>query len=180
METWLRPNRRALALGMIAPGGLAALGAAAALGAFAPAGWALLVLGGIALLGGLATIGSLAWQMRVPRIGYRGGEVLFQLRAGRPIAVPVEVVEGFLLGQGPALLPGGRDRDAQAATVVARLSQRASEWLHVDVKPSLGHWCDGYVTIRGTWCEPLDEAVVNGLNRRLAAAHRAGRAEQSA
>jgi hypothetical protein len=35
------------------------------------------------------------------------------------------------------------------------------------VKPSLGTWCGGYVTIRGTWCEPLQPDLIRRLNRRL-------------
>jgi hypothetical protein len=101
--------------------------------------------------------------------------VLFFLQARGPVSVPLAVVEGFLLGQGPAQLPGERRSADQVANVVVRLAEKAEQWRHVDVKRSLGHWCDGYITIRGTWCEPLDESVVNGLNRRLAAAHRAAR-----
>jgi hypothetical protein len=35
------------------------------------------------------------------------------------------------------------------------------------VKPAFGNWSEGYVTVRGTWCEPLDSEVVRRLNRRL-------------
>jgi hypothetical protein len=35
------------------------------------------------------------------------------------------------------------------------------------VKPALGAWCDSYVTIRGTWCEPLNGELIRRLNRRL-------------
>ena len=43
----------------------------------------------------------------------------------------------------------------------------AHEWRRSETKPSLGHWCDGYITIRGTWCEPLSIELVNRLNTRL-------------
>ena len=33
---------------------------------------------------------------------------------------------------------------------------------------SLGKWCDGYITIFGVWCEPLDGDFVNRMNHRLA------------
>jgi hypothetical protein len=94
------------------------------------------------------------------------------LRAASPIAVPIDVVEGFLLGQAPAAPARDDDDAAQTATVVARLSQRSETWAHQAVNPALGNWCDGYVTIRGTWCEPLDERVVRRLNQRLADATR--------
>jgi hypothetical protein len=83
------------------------------------------------------------------------------------VAVPREVVEAFFLGQGPSYLPGTPGQRLESVNLVARLSQKAPEWMHVSVKPALGHWCDGYVTIRGTWCEPLTGDVIRRLNARL-------------
>jgi hypothetical protein len=80
--------------------------------------------------------------------------------------VPAHIVESFFVGQGPATLPGGT-QNHRTANLIARLSQRETDWARRDVKPALGKWCDGYVTINGTWCEPLDDAVVRRLNRRL-------------
>jgi hypothetical protein len=91
------------------------------------------------------------------------------LRIGRPVRVPVDVVECFLLGQGPSLLPGANPA-AETANVIARLSEKSPEWSHVEVNRLLGSWCGGYVTIRGTFCEPLNVDVVNRLNAALAAA----------
>jgi hypothetical protein len=92
--------------------------------------------------------------------------VLFYLRASQPIAVPVGIIEAFFLGQGPASLPAGLRRQ-ESVNLVARISQRATDWARQQVKPSLGNWCDGYVTIHGTWCEPLGTELVRRLNRRL-------------
>jgi hypothetical protein len=83
------------------------------------------------------------------------------------LAVPARFVEAFFLGQGPAKLPGPRLAHQESVNLVARLSQQQAEWAHQPVKPALGHWCDGYVTIRGTWCEPLGPEVIRRLNRRL-------------
>ncbi|MCI0335247.1 MAG: hypothetical protein L0228_18715, partial [Planctomycetes bacterium] len=77
------------------------------------------------------------------------------------------VVESFFVGQGPATLPGGIASRQQTANLVARLSQRDTEWARQQVKPALGNWCNGYVTIRGTWCEPLSPELIRWLNRRL-------------
>lgn len=121
---------------------------------------------GLIGVGGLLALGLLG-QFRRPRIAYRDGDVLFHLRAGAPIAVPSEIVEAFFIGQGPAYLPRTHGPDAEAVNLVARLSQKAPEWMHVAVKPALGHWCEGYVTIRGTWCEPLTGEVIRRLNARL-------------
>jgi hypothetical protein len=106
-------------------------------------------------------------QLRRPRIAFSNGQVLFYLRSGSPIAVPASVVEAFFLGQGPALLLGGSQNKHQSVNLVARLSQREAQWARREVKPALGRWCDGYVTVRGTWCEPLNGDVVRRLNRRL-------------
>jgi hypothetical protein len=166
-ETWLKPNRRALWLACVPPAVLGAIGL-----------W-MVTAGreadryvwrgiGIALVA-LATIliGMLVRQLCRPRIAYRDGQVLFYLRSGPPFAVPAQFVEAFFLGQGPARLPGSVGNRTETVNLVARLSQRETEWAHQAVKPALGQWCDGYVTIRGTWCEPLRSEVIRRLNRRL-------------
>jgi hypothetical protein len=165
-ETWLRPNRRALWFGTVPPALLFLMGAWLGFGAEQPvAHWRLWFGGAMMLIGGTLAAG-LAGQMRRPRIAYRDGQVLFFLRSSAPIAVPVEHVEAFFLGQGPLVLPGAAQEGA-TVNLVARISQRAPDWSHQEVKPALGRWCDGYVTIRGTWCEPLNSELVRRLNHRL-------------
>jgi hypothetical protein len=118
----------------------------------------------LAVGGSLATL--LLWQFIRPRIAYRDEKVLFYLRAAHPIGVPVEFVEAFFLGQGPTKLPGAVGSE-QTVNLVARLSQRQTEWAELPVSPVLGNWSEGYITIRGTWCEPLNNEVIRRLNRRL-------------
>ena len=163
-ETWLKPNRLAILIGCIPSLILGAIGA-----------WLLLLfdsanhwswLGIIMILASLGFVALMLSQLRWPRIAYNDGSVQFYLRSGPPIAVPVEIVEAFFAGQGPAHLPG-LARQPQTVNLVARLSQRHTEWARQDVKPALGNWCDGYVTIRGSWCEPLDGELIRKLNRRL-------------
>jgi hypothetical protein len=169
MEIWLRTNARALLFGMAPPAIVALIGLTLALGlpGRVPPAWLRGV--GIALLAiGAATILALAWQLRKPRLAYRDGELFLWLRSGAPIHMPIELVEGFLLGQAPSLLPGQRNRNSETAALVIRVADRAVEWRAQDVKPQLGKWCEGYITIRGTWCEPLNVALVNRLNQRLA------------
>jgi hypothetical protein len=124
-------------------------------------------LGIVITLAGLGVVAALLRQFVRPRISYRDGQVLFHLQPGKPLAVPVTIVESFFVGQGPATLPAGIGNRPQSFNLIARLSQRETEWAWRDVKPALGKWCDGYVTISGTWCEPLDDAVLRRLNRRL-------------
>jgi len=114
----------------------------------------------------LAMIGTMLSQLRHPRIAFHDGTVLFYVRIGPPIAVPVEIVESFFFGQGPAHLPAVSTQP-QTVNLIARLSQRHTEWASQRVRPSLRSWCDGYVTIRGTWCEPLNSELIRRINRRL-------------
>jgi hypothetical protein len=124
-------------------------------------------VGGVLAALGIGMIVVLLRQLRRPRIAFRDGEVLFYLQLGPPIAVPVNIVEAFFLGQGPAIFSGGTPSKHETVNLVARLSPREVEWARRDVKPALGNWCDGYVTVRGTWCEPLDSNVIQRLNLRL-------------
>jgi hypothetical protein len=163
-EVWLRSNRRILALGLIP--GLAISGTAIALCALAASG-ILQWFAGLMLFVGLALIAIVVRQLVRPRVAYANGKVLFYLLAGRPIAVPVGIVEAFFLGQGPAYIPGTVEDSQETVNLVARISQKAEDWQRQEVKPALGRWCEGYVSIRGTWCEPLTNDVIRRLNRRL-------------
>jgi hypothetical protein len=173
IETWLRPNRRLLLVACIAPALLVLLGLAVALGVLVEAPLpARLVATALALFGGVLLV-VLAWFFRQPRLAYDERNLLVNLRAGRPIAVPIELVECFFLGTGLRQLPGRPGREVQMSQLRIRLAERATEWAQLDVKPALGAWCGGYITIHGAWCEPLDNELVNWLNARLAVAHQA-------
>ena len=139
-------------------------------------GWWLLVsdwlplstmLGGLCLGVAFVALLGLVRQIIRPRVGYRDGHVLFYLLAGRPVAVPLRVVEAFFQGEGPAHLPGETHHQAKSVNLIARLSQREPDWQQRDVKRALGNWSEGYVTIRGAWCEPITDEVIRRLNRRL-------------
>jgi fumarate reductase subunit D len=173
LEIWLRPNRRILLVATVAPALLVLLGLVVALGVFGAAPTAARVFAAtLALLGGVLLV-LLAWFFRQPRLAYDGRHLLVNLRSARPIEVPIEYVECFFLGSGLRRLPGRADREVQMSLLRIRLAERATEWAHRDVKPALGAWCGGYITIYGSWCEPLDIDLVNRLNARLAAAHEA-------
>ena len=163
-DVWLTSNRRVLFMAMLPIGLLAGLSLATLAQDTGPV---FRLLATVLFVLSLVLLVGLVRQLYRPRIAYRDGQVLFFLRAGSPIAVPVNVVEAFFLGQGPAYLPVPSSSKSEAVNLVARLSQRAPEWSHQDVKPALGQWCDGYVTIRGTWCEPLTGEVIRRLNHRL-------------
>jgi hypothetical protein len=165
-EIWLRPNRRAIVFGCVAPLVAAAIGVWLTFGLGESASKIWHWLGLFLIVTSLAMISGMLSQLRHPRIAFHDGMVLFNVRVGPPIAVPVEIVESFFFGQGPAHLPAVT-KQPQTVNLIARLSQRHTEWASQKVRPSLGSWCDGYVTIRGTWCEPLNSELIRRINRRL-------------
>jgi hypothetical protein len=170
MTVWLRSNTRAMLLGMIPPG----LAAVAGIILSATGDHQVTRIGGALLAAcGTALVMLLVWQVRLPRVACDDGQLLVYLQGASPIRVPLEIVECFLLGQAPAMLPGRKHELAETASVVIRLSETAEEWKQRDVKPALGKWCDGYITIRGTWCEPLSIDLVYRLNAQLAEARQA-------
>lgn len=175
-EVWLRPNRRPAMVVMNASVAVVAVSLAAMIMA---------VLGGreggrvttvAVLAASVAGIACLVaffayYSSRRPRI-YREGSQLFFRIGPRPISAPLGVVEAFFLGQGPAHLPGGMGERLETINLVARLAERATDWHHRETDRRLGEWCGGYITVRGTCCEPLTVEVVHRLNRSLTAAKR--------
>ena len=164
-EVWLRPNRRAFLPGIIFFVGLSLSNIYGA--------WQLWQLqvdwapyfGVFGIMFGIATVGGLIWMTRRPLLVYGTGKLRVYIRADKPIGVPIEVVEGFLLGKQEAKL--GR-RQVEIATLVIRLAERATEYAKFEMHPDVGRWCGGYINIFGTWCEPLSVDLVNKLNARLA------------
>ena len=111
-----------------------------------------------------------------PRLQFNGDHLRVHFAAGQSYRIPIDVVECFFLGQGPTGSLPAAIRGAESSTVVVRLSERAEDWHRRPVSPEWGHWCDGYITVRGTWCEPISIGRVNELNHRLAAVKRQRRA----
>lgn len=168
MEMWLKPNRRALLAGAVIPGMVLAWGVAMAVRPW-PSGWpwTARMAGGALILTGAGVLTGLGMHGVRPRIGHRRGQVYFLLRSRHAIAVPIDIVEGFFLATVPTGLPAGIARDPNSIAVVARLAEKAETWAQRDVHPWLARWQDGYITIRGTWCEPLNQDVIRRLNQRL-------------
>ncbi|MDX1945425.1 MAG: hypothetical protein SFU86_08450 [Pirellulaceae bacterium] len=169
-EVWLRTNRRALALGLVVPAVLCALGLAAAAYGIAreQSAWAIGFYGILGAGSGFLVAMFIYW-MRLPRLAYARGELLVYLDSAQPVRVPIDVVECFFLGQGDSNLPKLAGREPETQNVIVRLAEAATEWKHRDVKPAFGHWCEGYITIRGAWCEPITPDLMRHLNARLGA-----------
>ncbi len=173
-DVWLKNNTRAAWLGAAPPCFGAVVGGLLLGGAIEPLSdvWLRAMGGALAFLS-LAFLCLIIWQAQQPRLAADTGHLLVDLRVGQPIRVPLDVVEGFLLGQGPSFLPGKRFANTEAATLIVRLSERAPEWAMIETDRRLGSWCGHYITIHGAWCEALSVDLVNRLNSRLAEAKQA-------
>jgi len=178
-EVWLRPNRRILGVGIF----VLALALVGAVGLIATSNHVAVTAAGytIGALIVLLVFFAIRTIMR-PRLAYDDGCLLVYLGSAQPHRVPIELVECFFLGQGPSLLPApklaGQSESPESATIVVRLAESVVDWKHVEVKPTLGQWCDGYITIRGTWCEPINPDRMKKLNHRLVERHRQLRKSQ--
>jgi hypothetical protein len=168
-QVWVHANRRPLVWGM-APPLLLTIAGMILLFVGSDRLWPR-VLGGALVAAGAVLMLGLAWMCFRPRLALRNEHLLVYLRLGPPLRVPIQIVEGFLLGRAAAFLPSQSRSRAETSALVVRLAESAPQWSHVEVHPALGRWCDGYITIRGTWCEPLSVDFVNHLNARLAEAH---------
>jgi hypothetical protein len=126
------------------------------------------------LLVGASTLllALLVWYTRTPRLAFDGEHLLVYLRSTGPIYVPIDLVGYFFLGSGLKALPGPGGREVQMSHLAVRLAEHAPDWAQVDVKPALGKWCGGTITIYGDWCQPLTVDLVKRLNALLAEAQR--------
>jgi len=172
-QCWLKNNKRAILFGLIPPTLFLLVGLMSVI--MMPAsgtlfltlhwlGWGLTALSALVLV-------TLLMVMRLPRLAYQDGFLLVYLRNTEPIPVPIEVVECFFLGQAPRKA-AARDDQSETSTIVIRLAESAEEWKQRDVKTALGQWCDGYITIRGTWCEQINKDLLKRLNALLLDARR--------
>jgi hypothetical protein len=113
-------------------------------------------------------------------LAYDNGQLLI-IRGNEGLSrIPIELVEGFLLGQGPSYLPGKWAAKFEVATLVIRLAERAKEWEYMPMTPRYGSWCHHYITFRGTYCERLSVDLVNRLNARLYEAQQGVHANEKA
>ena len=102
----------------------------------------------------------------------------FTCNGSPPCAWPIDIVEVLFMGQGP-VLPGSKNEEkTETKNAVIRIAEKATEWHARPVRRELGSWCDGYIIIRGTWCEPLSVELLNALNSRLVDIHRQQRSAE--
>ena len=171
-EVWLRQNVRAVQFVGVCLALLAAQTGVMATGLLFPvSGWfrVVFVVFAIVWIVLLLAVALVGWR---PRLAYSHGKLLINVRLGEPYAVPIEYVEGFLLGQSPAQVRGDVQQRTEARSLSIKLADRATEWQQKETLSAWGKWCGGYITICGTWCEPLSLQVVERLNRQLSEAQK--------
>ncbi len=159
-------------MGMILPAVLVGIGLILALTPTVDAGSAVRGAGFVCVSLGVLLLGLIAIQLRIPRLAYSNGELLVYLRAGAPIRLPIQYLECIMLSSGSGPLPKPASSSVAVRNLSIRVAEKAINYHHRQVKPTLGRWEDGYITIHGTWCEPLTLDVARRLNDRLAEVQR--------
>jgi hypothetical protein len=170
-KPWLRSNRRAIAAGFVVPAVLVVI---AVVLAILPWNWWRFTAV-VPLIVAVVITWSLWRMMQQPRLAYDNGFLLVYVSGTfAPERVPIEIVECFFLGQAPSLLPQPTEssKPAQSQAIIVRLAESAREWHQRPVRRELGQWCDGYITVRGTWSEPIHPDLVQRLNAQLVEARR--------
>jgi hypothetical protein len=178
-EVWLRPNQRALTVMMALPAALLAAAVVALVSSVAMgmSMWISISLGvGVLLL--LWLLVPLVHSSRLPRLAYENGELLVYMPPYMPARVPIQAVEVFFMGQGDGALPKLAGRETETQNIVVRLAESAEEWKHRRVAPPYGMWCESYITIRGSWCEPITPELMQRINNRMIEVQRERRAAE--
>lgn len=172
-EVWLKGNPRPMMIALITAAIFEGFGyAAVALAISYNWGTMAIAAGGIvAALATLLMIGAVI-MLTIPRLARDGNELLVYLGSLTPERVPLSSVECFFLGQGPSMLPDLGGRESETTNVIVRLAESALDLKHRDVDAKYAHWCEGYITLRGAWCETITKDGMAALNRKLIEAQR--------
>ena len=160
-------------MGMVLPLAMALVGLGAVVGFWPPSGLvgSFIVAAGAltAVLGGLS-VALLGVALRQPRIAFDGAALWFHIDGRAPVRVPLEAVEAFLGGRSESLASHARIQKTYA--VVVRFADRFPEFHAHPIRHAMGTWQDGYLSIRGLWCEPISAELIKSLNRKLNEAKR--------
>jgi hypothetical protein len=166
-EIWLKGNSRYAWTGMLLPGALTVVFAILAGAVWNSVPW-LAILAMIAFSLMLVICIAIFLNAKMPRIVLKDDSVLFYLPGPRPIVVPLDYVECFLMASGVTTLPGNEKKEVQTQNIVIRLAERVEEeWGHREIPIEIGKWCQGQITIRGLYSEPIDVNMVQRLNVKL-------------
>ena len=177
----LRSNRRVASLGLCLSIVGVVLGVMAASGPYFP-----LRFWGGALSTVCAILGLSAIILLIrPRLAIDGENLWVFVRLLLPaVRVPLDNVEVFFMGQGAVVgdEPGHPKeyKGAVAANVIVRIAEADASWHARSVNPWLGLWSEGYITVRGLWCEDINQDLLKNMNHDLISAKRKLRQEKNA
>lgn len=171
-ECWLKPNRRPTCVALILGAGVVLFSGTGLILAWRYGPVAGLLLASFCLTAGGAWCVSCWLALRRQRVTYLDGNLFVHDGSQTPVSVPIDVVEAFFLGSGPAINDKSDDNGPRTANVVIRISEAAKQWHEGELTPTVGKWSEGYIVLRGTWCEPIGHERLNKINRRLAEVHR--------
>lgn len=167
-EIWLQANRRAglgSSIGFLFHAVVMSVLAYGSIRSAYPA-W---LWGGAIILAAIFFVFSISngYYLTRPRLTFGNKQLRIDVGLQGLVSVPIELVEAFLLGKGPAFLNGCDDKRTETSTLIVRIAERAPEFEKVATNVRIAAWCGYYVTLRGTWTEPLSVELVNRLNQRL-------------
>ena len=166
-EIWLQSNRRVYLPALVLTATMTltnTIGALVVDGSLAPAAKSVWVIAAVGFA--IAFLGVLRFATR-PRLAFDGRQLRVNIGKVNPAVIPIELVEGFFLGKGPAYLKGKDDYKTETSTLIVRVAERAPEWEKLPTDVRVAAWCGHHITLRGTWTEPLNVDVANRLNQRL-------------
>lgn len=83
------------------------------------------------------------------------------------VRLPISIVEVFFGGHEELPMANHGGSVPETANIIMRVAESAKEWQRVDIPRWIGRWCDGYLTIRGLWCEPVTRPLLESLNDQL-------------
>jgi hypothetical protein len=162
-EIWLQSNRRVFLPPLITAAAAAVL---FLILAYADVADGRKWWGGIACAFAWAAV--FVWgASRRARLAFDGRHLRINTGLPEPATIPIELIEGFFLGKGPAYLKGKDDYKTETSTLIVRVAERAPEWEKLPTDVRVAAWCGHHITLRGTWTEPLSVDVAHRLNQRL-------------
>lgn len=171
-EIWLQSNRRIYLVPIIAAEVLSVVSIVAGL-VFHQTTAGVIAFSLFSLL----SAGLWLASMRAARISFDGRNVWFHTGLTQPAVIPLELVEGFWIGKGPAYLQGKDDYKTETSTLTVRIAERAPQWEKLPTDVRVAAWCGHHITFRGIWTEPLSVDVANRLNQRLYDAQQAAKSK---
>jgi hypothetical protein len=166
-EIWLQSNRRTVVAIALAIGLVGLLFAVLSFGMMQSGSVVAARVSGFMAAIVIVAAAAAGYLGTRPRLAFDGRKLRIHIGTAQPALIPIELIEGFLLGKGPSYLSGKDDYKTETSTLIVRIAERAPEWEKVPTNVRVAAWCGHYVTLRGTWTEPLSVDVVNRLNQRL-------------